>query len=194
MTNTELNDANLVRAINTKVIPVVAHPMNVCKITDGELEELDQVIKRELRSKNMLGKQSSDERLYLIREDGGRGIKSLRDICKESKLRVACYMACLENKWTKAAWRRENTKEENSIVDEAMKTMEDVEVEIQFEESNMQVDGELIDEGWKPAWKKLKEKLKKGMKKQRIDEYGRKEQQNKLYREQEQECMVVPES
>ena len=43
-----------------------------------------------------------------------------------------------------------------------MKTMEDVEEEIQFEESNMQVDGELIDEGWKPAWKKLKEKLKKG--------------------------------
>ena len=68
--------------------------------------------------------------------------------------------------------------------------MEDVEVEIQFEESHMQVDGELIEEGRKPAWKKLKEKLKKGMKKQRIDEYGRKDQRSKLYREQEQECHV----
>ena len=62
LTNTELNDVNLVRAINTKVIPVAAYPMNVCKFTDGELKELDQVIKRELRSKNILGKQSSDER------------------------------------------------------------------------------------------------------------------------------------
>ena len=63
LTNTELNDVNLVHAINTKVIPVAAYSMNICKFTDGELKELDQVIKRELRSKNMLGKQSSDERL-----------------------------------------------------------------------------------------------------------------------------------
>ena len=99
-------------------------------------------------------------------------------------------MACLQNKWIKAARRREHTKEENSIVEEAIKTMEDVEVEIQFEEGNIQIDGELTEDGWKPAWKKLKEKLKKGMKKQRIDEYRRKEQQSKLYREQEQECQV----
>ena len=47
LTNTELNDVNLVRAINTKVIPVAAYPMNVCKFTGGELKELDQVIKQE---------------------------------------------------------------------------------------------------------------------------------------------------
>ena len=161
LTNTELNDVNLVRAVNTKVIPVAAYSMNICKFTDEELKELDQVIKRELRSKNMLGKQSSDERLYLIREDGGRGIKSLRDIYKETRLRVTCYIACLQNEWTKAAWRREKTKEENSIVEEAIKTMENVEAEIQFEEGNIQIDGELIEGGWKQAWKKLKEKLKK---------------------------------
>ena len=39
--NTELNDINLVRAINAKVIPVVAYPMNVCKFSNGELKELD---------------------------------------------------------------------------------------------------------------------------------------------------------
>ena len=137
LTNTESNDVNLVRIINTKVIPVAAYPINVCKFTVGELKELDQVIKPKLRSKNMLGKQSSDERLYLKREDGGREIKSLNDICKDTRLKVACYMACSENKWVSAAWRRENTKEENSIVDEAMKTMYDVGVEIQFEEGNI---------------------------------------------------------
>ena len=69
-------------------------------------------------------------------------------------------------------------------------TMEDVEVEIQFEEGNIQIDGELTEEGWKLAWGKLKDKLKKGMKKLGIDEYGGKEQQSKLYREQEQVCHV----
>ena len=80
LTHTELNDVNLVRAINTKMIPVVAYPMNVCKFNGGELKGLDQVIKCELRSKNMPRNQSSNERLYLRREDGGRGIKSLKDI------------------------------------------------------------------------------------------------------------------
>ena len=78
--NLELNYVNLVRAINTKMIPVAAYPVHVCKFNGGELKELDQVIKRELRSKNILGKQSSNERLYLRREDGGRGMKSLKDI------------------------------------------------------------------------------------------------------------------
>ena len=38
LTNTELNDVNLVCAINTKVIPVATYPMNVCKFTNEELK------------------------------------------------------------------------------------------------------------------------------------------------------------
>ena len=74
---TELNDRNLMKAINSKVIPVAAYPMNVCRFSKEELLELDQIIKRQLRRNNMLGRQSSDERLYLKREEGGRGLKSL---------------------------------------------------------------------------------------------------------------------
>ena len=99
LTNTKLDDVNLVCAINTKVVLVAAYPMNACKFNGGELKELDQVIKRELRSKNMQGKQSSNQRLYPRRQDGGRGIKSLKDIYKDTRLRVACCMVCLENKW-----------------------------------------------------------------------------------------------
>ena len=62
ITRIELNDQNLVKAINTKVIPVAAYSMNVCKFTQSELTELDQVIKRDLRKNNMLGRQARDER------------------------------------------------------------------------------------------------------------------------------------
>ena len=134
-------------AINTKVIPLATYPMSVCKFNVGELKELDQVIKRELRSKNMLGWQSRNERLYLRKEDCGRGIKLLKDIYKETRLKVACYMVCSENKWISTKWRRDNTKEENSIVEEAIKTMDDVGVEIQFEEGNIWIDGGQIDGG-----------------------------------------------
>ena len=68
LTKTELNDANLIKAINMKVIPITTYAMNVCKFMVAELKELDQIIKKELRVKNMLGRQASDERLYLKRE------------------------------------------------------------------------------------------------------------------------------
>ena len=39
--------------------------MNVCELTQYELTELDQVIKRDSRKNNMLGQQASNERLYM---------------------------------------------------------------------------------------------------------------------------------
>ena len=119
LTKTELNDKNLIKAINTKLIPVTAYPMNVCKFTKAELNELDLVVKRELRKCNMLGRQSSDEILYLKRDMSGRVLKSLRDIFVETRLRVTCYMVKSSNKWIKAAWKGELLKETNSFKDEA---------------------------------------------------------------------------
>ena len=43
---TELNDKNLVKALK-KVIAEAASPMNVCKFTQSEFTELDQLIKRD---------------------------------------------------------------------------------------------------------------------------------------------------
>ena len=93
-------------------------------------------------------------------------------------------MACSENKWISTAWRRQNTKEKNSIVDEAMKTMDDVGVKIKFEEGNVRIDADLIDWAWKAKWKRLKEKLRKTVKKKRVEEYWAKEPQIKLYKDE----------
>ena len=41
LTKTELNDANLIKAINMKVILIATYAMNVCKFTVAELKELD---------------------------------------------------------------------------------------------------------------------------------------------------------
>ena len=42
---TALNDENLIKAINIKVIPVATYMMNICKLNVRELKELDQIIK-----------------------------------------------------------------------------------------------------------------------------------------------------
>ena len=72
-------------AINTKVIPTVAYAMNVIKFTKTELTELDMIVKRVLRDKKMHGMQCSDERLYLPKDLGGRGLKSFRTVYEENK-------------------------------------------------------------------------------------------------------------
>ena len=39
------------------------------------------------------GKQASDERLYTERKEGGRQLKSFKDVYKETRIKVACYLA-----------------------------------------------------------------------------------------------------
>ena len=136
----------------------------------------------------MLGRQRSDERLYLKREDGCRGLKSMRDVYKETRLRVTCYMAKSINEWIKVAWKRETLKDENSIIDEAVATMAQLGADIQFEDNAVKLGGERIDAEWKPTWKKVEESFKKGTRSKRIENYKNKEQQSKLFAEQEQEC------
>ena len=68
-----LNDENLMKAINSRVIPVTGYIMNVCNLGKGDLEELDKMVKTTLREKGFHGKQASDEILYAKREDGRRG-------------------------------------------------------------------------------------------------------------------------
>ena len=80
LTNTKLNDMNLMCAINAKVIPVAAYPVNVCKFTSGELNKIKKLSNVNLDQRKCWASKQSDERLYLKRKDGGRGIKSLRDI------------------------------------------------------------------------------------------------------------------
>ena len=188
LTKTELNDKNLIKAINTKMIPIVTYPMNVCKFTKVELNELDLVVKRELRKCNMLGRQSSDKRLYLKRDVGGRGLKSLQDVFVETRLRVACYMVKSSNKWIKAAWKRELLKETNSIKDEAITSMHAVGTVLDFEEDCILLDGERIEKDWKLTWRAIKARLKKSIEQKRRVEYLDKQMQSEIFRKQDESC------
>ena len=75
----------------------VNYPKNA-KDTVLDNQELDQVIKRDFGTKNMLRRQASDEQLYMKRKDGGRGLKSLREVYEETRLRVWCYLFVSDNK------------------------------------------------------------------------------------------------
>ena len=46
---TSLNDENLVKAINCRVIPVAGDIINVCNLSEGDIYELDKIVKSVLR-------------------------------------------------------------------------------------------------------------------------------------------------
>ena len=136
----------------------------------------------------MLRRQSSDERLYLKRDVGGRGLKSLEDILVETRLRVACCMVKSSNKWIKAVWKRELLKETNSIKEEAITSMHAVRSVLDFEEDWILQDGERIEKHWELIWRAIKARLRKGVERKRREEYLDKQMQRGIFRKQDESC------
>ena len=99
LTGLNLNDKNLMKAINCRVVTVAGYVMNVCNLEKDDLGKLDMTVKSVLRKEGFHGKQSSDERLYLKRNEGGRGLKSFKEVYDETKTRVTCYMAAAASEW-----------------------------------------------------------------------------------------------
>ena len=75
------------------------------------------------------------------RKDGGRGLKSLREVYEETRLRVGFYMFVSDNRWIKEAWKQEARKECNSIKDEIILTMQTKGKTIQFEGEDVKLKG-----------------------------------------------------
>ena len=118
------------------MIPVAGYIMNVCVIKE-ELEELDKMVKDILRERKFHGRQASDERLYMRLEEGGRGLMSFKDVHARAKARVAWYMAASTDKWIKAAWVNECSKEHTSTKKIAEEVMAEVKVDVEFGMGNI---------------------------------------------------------
>ena len=56
----------------------------------------------------------------------------MRDLYKETKVRVACYMAMLKSRWIEVAWLREHGNEYCSVKREAEDAMRDALEEVNF--------------------------------------------------------------
>ena len=80
----------------------------------------------------MHGKQCPDERLYLRRKFGGRGIKSLKDMEAETEVTVACYMTFSSSMWIEEAWKREVKLEEKSIKNEAEEALKKINISLEL--------------------------------------------------------------
>ena len=116
--------------------------MNVCHLGKGEVEELDKIVKDELRQVCNHGTQASDERLYTDRKEGGRGLSSFKDVYKQTRVRVACYLALSNNEWLRKAWDNEYDKDHLSLKSEAEDILKTCGKAVKFEKGYIQLDEE----------------------------------------------------
>ena len=163
LTELNLNDQILMKAIKCRVIPIAGQVMNVCNLGKGDLDKLDKIVKSVLRTEGYHGRQSSDARLYSKRKEGGRELKSFKEVYDEAKTRVTCYMATATNEWIMAAWRNEIRMEQTSLRREAEKAMRNVSATVSFHEGSVTICEERYTD-WKMGWKKLKKILSRGQK------------------------------
>ena len=168
-----LNAKNLIKAINCRVIPVAGYIMNVCVIRKGELEELHKMVKDILPERKFHGRQASDKRLYMRREEGGRALMSFKDVYACTKARVACYMAASTDKWIKAAWPNECSKEHTSTKKISEEIMMEIKVDVEFRMGNISIGNETVD-NWKTAWKILRMKLQQGLQRNKMERLSQK--------------------
>ena len=188
LTSTELYERNMIKAINTRVIPVASYVMNVCEFNKKQLDDLDKVIKKELRDKGMHGKLASDERLYLRIADGGRGLKSMKDVYEDTKVRVACYMAYNNSPWIKAAWENEIGKDGKSMGRDVNNILGEYCDNMKVGRDGIYEDDNVIIGTWRDVWSKIKGKMRQERRQNRKEKYLDKKMQSDIYKELDESC------
>ena len=72
-------------------------------------------------------------------------------------------------------------KETNTIIDEEIKVMMEIDKTLEFVEDSVRLEGEILEIEWKPTCKKVKAELKRSVEKKRKDSYEQKELQSDIY-------------
>ena len=75
----KLNGKNVVMAVNTWAASVLRYGTGVINWTKAKLESIDRKTRKQMIIYGMLHPRVDVQRLYLLRGQGGRGLKSVED-------------------------------------------------------------------------------------------------------------------
>ena len=90
---TKLSSRNIIKGINTQVTPLVRYSGPFLKWTRDELKQMDQKQENYVMTIHQaLHSRDDVDRLYVSREEEGRGLASIEDSVDASKQRVEDYI------------------------------------------------------------------------------------------------------
>ena len=89
---TKLSSRNLIKGINTWVVPLVRYSRNFLKWSREELKQMDQRTRKQMTMHKALQFRDDVDRLYVSKKEGGRGLASIDDTADASIQRLEDYI------------------------------------------------------------------------------------------------------
>ena len=133
----ELNALNRIEAINTLAIPVVTYSFNIINWQMSEIQRMDRKTRKLLTMERMHHPKSDVDRLYLPRDQGGRGLTQLEMTYKTTTIGLYHYLNTSKDMLMALVLKHEKNKKLYSVHKEAHKFERQLEVpEIQQHENS----------------------------------------------------------
>ena len=133
--DTPMSDKNKIDAINTFALPVITFFMPVIYFSQDYLNEVDMKIKRLLTERGARHPQHLNSLLYASRSIGGRGLKQIASVFKETKIKTALRLATSANLKLQAVAKFQQVKEgkgRRSILKDARKYAIDLGLDLEL--------------------------------------------------------------
>ena len=85
---TELNGRNKIGVISSFAVPVVQYSFGIIDWKISELKKIDTKTRKLLNMHKMLHPKAEEERLYIPRKDGGRGLMDVETAFKTATVKL----------------------------------------------------------------------------------------------------------
>lgn len=132
-----LSDYNKIQATNGFAIPVVSYAMWSQRINLEELREMDRIIRKVMNENSAKHPKLSNATLYLPRYLGGRGLTSVEQLYKETRIKTMAYILSSKDPRVEVLVQHERVKalkNRSSIFKDAKKYAEEMRLKIEDEE------------------------------------------------------------
>ena len=160
----------------------VTYVMNIVHFSCPKLEHLDVRMRKTLKEMNCMDDKSSEERLYMTVESGGRGLLSFKYIHNIAKIRISNYLSHTENPLLQTVLNRELAKTNSkSITKQAEVAFQDVGIKVKFDRNKILVNAEELNGNHHQTASKLKTMYQKKYQEKLEKTYREKKVQSKIW-------------
>ena len=128
VTNSELNAANRIDAINTLAVPVITYSFNIIDWIDQELQRIDRKSCKIMTAERMHHPKADKDRMYVSRSEEGRGLIQLETTYMLTTIGLDTYLTCNDDPLLKIATAHEKQKMKYSAVKPAVKYKRELQV------------------------------------------------------------------
>ena len=158
----EFYERNMIKALNTMCMSAVTYVMNIVYFSRPEFEHLDVRMRKTLKEMNWMNDKSSEERLYMTIESGGRGLLSFEYIYNIAKIKISNYLSHTEDPLLQTVLNRELAKTNSkSITKQAEVAFQDVGIKVKFDRNKILVNEEELRGNHHQTASKLKKMYQK---------------------------------